>query len=179
MRTRTAAFRETRERQWPPTLSKTVAASVLGLATSWPNAVDVSYPEIHIDPHFATDGRYFTGTSETSATVRAPKADLDAINEAFVLRNASELRSFISDKPGLVSLILEAFAVAQEYFSDTAMLLDLLEDSESDRIGVELSVQTTTGLEEAQATLEAFDQAWWLANMTRAGSLLTVTLEYL
>jgi hypothetical protein len=57
-------------------------------------------------------------------------------------------------------------------------LLDLLHDSESDRVGVELSIQTTKAPDEAQVTLESFDQAWWLANMTRAESLLTVSLEY-
>jgi hypothetical protein len=166
------------EKQWGPTLS-TVAASVLGLATYWPaNAVDVFYPEIHIVPDSATDGLYFTGTSQTAATVRAPKADLDAIDEAFVLRNASEVRRFVADKPELASLIIEAFAVAHEYFPDTPVLLDLLHDSESDRVGVELSIQTTKAPDEAQVTLESFDQAWWLANMTRAESLLTVSLEY-
>lgn len=168
---------QTKEKRWRPALS-TVAASVLGLTTYLPSAFDVRTSEITIPGYFGFGGRHYAAASETAVTVRAPKADLDAINESFVLRNASELRKFIADKPELVSLIVEAFTVAQHYFPDAPAVLDLLEDSESDRVGVEFSVQTTRAPEEAQATLESFDQAWWLANMTRASSLLTISLEY-
>jgi hypothetical protein len=141
---------QTKEKRWRPALS-TVAASVLGLSTYLPSAFDVRYSEIAVPEYGGSDGRYYA--SETAVTVRAPKADLDAISESFVLRNASELRKFIADKPELVSLIVEAFTVAQRYFPDAPAVLDLLEDSESDRVGVEFSVQTTKAPKEAQLTL--------------------------
>jgi hypothetical protein len=172
-----SAPQDARDKRWSPALS-TVAVSVLGLATYLPYPLDVGYSQIALSQRLAADEHYYGREGETSVTVRAAQADLDAIHESFVIRNASEVRRFIADRPELVSLIVEALSVIRDYFPESTAVLDLLADRESDRVGVEMSLQTSKTPNVALAMLERFDEDWWLANMTRAHSLLTVSLEY-
>lgn len=162
---------------WLPVLS-TMAASVVGVAAWFGDASGPYEAALTLQPRVDERISYFHRQEATAATVRTNEDQLDALEQLFVTRDTAELRIFLSSRPELVSLIVEAFVSGSQFFPKSPAILELVKEHESDRVGVAMFFTTSTTSDAAMQRLEEFDAAWWLANMTRAQGLLSIAVEF-
>jgi hypothetical protein len=165
----------------PEKLGRSTMAVTVVSALAWLHAGSDSRDEAYILRSSVESHRpklYARWEEATSATVRASVADLEAIDQLFVVSNGRDVREFLASRPKLLALILEALMEGKSYFPDTQPLLDIAMDSESDRVGMAMLFPTSESPDAALKRLSEFDEAWWLANMNRADGLLTVAVEF-
>ena len=93
------------------------------------------------------------------------------------------VRRLLQSEPDLLPLVNEAAEQLSRYFPDARLQLRHVFEPEGDEEELILGalpyqeVDTDPNVGEAMATLDRFDQDWWLQNMRRANGLLIVTLE--
>lgn len=104
---------------------------------------------------------------------------LASVEEHCVLRNSDAVKAFLRAHPELLDLILEAYLHIRHAFGPIpAVVLELLDDPESDFQELVALVETDLGPEEALRGLDWIDTRWWLRNMHRASGLFGINVEF-
>lgn len=118
------------------------------------------------------------GSAATSVTLAAPDLLL-LLERLYVLPQRSTVLAFLSGRPHLVALLLEAHLYLRLYFQDVPCVLTLHENPESgiEQVSLAILVPADHHPEQAIAQLEAFDEGWWLDAMDRAFGELFITIS--
>lgn len=99
--------------------------------------------------------------------------------DAYTLRNPSEVRAFISQRPHLRALLREAPREIAKFFPGAPLSLEVICDPDSDGHGeLVLSIRTQISGRQAFETMKAFDREWRAAHSREARQGLLVTLEW-
>jgi hypothetical protein len=115
-----------------------------------------------------------------ASLVAGSEAYLRLIEEHFVLRDGHDVKAFLRAHPGLLDLVLEAYLHIRRVFGPVpAVILELLDDPESDFRELAALVQTDLDPEEALKGLDWIDVNWWLHAMRRAKGLFGINVEFL
>lgn len=116
------------------------------------------------------------GSAATSVTLTSPDL-LMLLERLYVLPQRSAVLAFLSGRPHLVALLLEAHLYLRLYFQDVQCVLNLHENPESsiEQVGLAILVPADHP-ERAIAQMEAFDEGWWLDAMDRAFGELFITI---
>ena len=100
------------------------------------------------------------------------------LNE-FELVEPYKTRAFLEQHSFMEPLLAELMPQLRSYFSLSPLRLRVIDDPEG--VGpaeMVLDVVTHLDVESARATLDAFDNNWWLDHYDRAQGLLIITLAF-
>ncbi len=93
------------------------------------------------------------------------------------LRDAAVDR-FLALHPELDKLLGEAYQQIQAYFPDSPCRLEVYTDPETTERQLLILIQTQSDFEAAMDRLYQFRDAWWLDNLHRARSKLSIDVEF-
>lgn len=105
---------------------------------------------------------------------------IEAVGARYTLVDPSAVTSFLRDRPGVVTTLIEAVEVIPRYFGPGPVVaLEVVSDPEAHG-DVELyaRIRTDIDVDAALDRLRRFDQEWWLDALPRAQYALTFTIEY-
>lgn len=116
----------------------------------------------------------------TVQTTTATENGMDLLAERFVFRDAPVIANFVRQYPDVVAPLLEAVAVIPRFFGrDVGLVLEVERDREAlDQVQLCALIQTGLDADTALASLDQFDQEWWLDVLPRAAPHLMFALEY-
>ncbi len=116
----------------------------------------------------------------TVSAARATQADLDRLAEYYAFRDPAAVTGFVRDHPEVIGPLLEAVEVVPRYFGpDVPLVLEVVRDPEAhDHTQLFALIQTRLDGEAALASLDRFDDEWWLDALQRANRNLIFSLEY-
>lgn len=100
--------------------------------------------------------------------------------DGYEIGNTQAVESFMDKHPSLHDLLVEARAEITTHFGPgTPVRLDVAVDPEGvDDPELVARVLTKLPVNLAMERLAAFDQAWWLANVSRSQQRLTIDLQF-
>lgn len=105
-------------------------------------------------------------------------AKIARVETMYTLRNALEVKAFLVKHPNLMQLLFEAKEVLENFFGATEIAMELVSDLESSNSKKLFAyVSTKLSPSEALASLDAFDEAWFLKQVNWVGDLLNFSLE--
>lgn len=102
------------------------------------------------------------------------------LRRLYDLRNPTAIQAFLERYPALVDVLVEAYPYLQRHFDVSPPVpLELVQDAEAaDRATLFAFIPTTLPVVEARARMYSFDDAWFLDQLDRVGSLLNFNLEF-
>jgi hypothetical protein len=111
--------------------------------------------------------------------IKDAETGIEEIERSFALRNEPGVAAFLGEHSFLLPLLLESHDRINEQFPNARPVLEVVADPEGAHdFQLALFIHTKLAPEEAMATLERFDETWWLDAMDRARGKLCVTLEF-
>jgi hypothetical protein len=99
---------------------------------------------------------------------------IDKIRSLYVMRDEASVSDFLRRHRRLLPLLADAEPRLRQFFKDSVLSLRTTTDEHGWEMLYAL-VQWTGEPDDALRALDAFDDAWWLANSYPAGSSLTFT----
>ncbi len=118
--------------------------------------------------------------SPGSSIVRSLQAEIDRLARLFVFRIPEAVAGFIREHGFLADVLEDAYVVAQRFFGpNPELILEVVADVEAqDDRQLWIFIRTGLSADEALASLEGLDQAWWLDAMPRTRGYLGIHLEF-
>ena len=161
------------------------AATSLGqLPLSPAQDLDIPASVIRSLPHSLSRTRYTGGQSEAPSTkvweyLVIDVDVLDQVEKLFELRRPLEVRTFLSQNPALLPLLIEMLPQVERHFgTSTAVVLEIVHDPElPDSEQLVAYIQGNRPIKEGLRCLDALDQAWWLVASGSADGKLCLHLE--
>jgi hypothetical protein len=124
------------------------------------------------------EGVFDTRIDDT-ATTRASGAQTWLLERLYVVRDWKRVTAFTQAHPELVPLLFELYAVVNDIFKGSKVVLEVRSDF--DEYANDIMVAYIVSLfkpEETLQLLEEFDHYWWLDAMKQADGLLLVNFAY-
>jgi hypothetical protein len=119
-------------------------------------------------------------TVPTHKSIDFTKTARNAINDLFIIEDATTVNGFINSHTYLKELLIEASEEIKKYFPEAELILEVISDPESDENSDELVLSILTDLEvrESIKRRNEFDRDWWLKNIRRTKGNLCIDIEY-
>jgi hypothetical protein len=113
-----------------------------------------------------------------TAIATGSDVSVDAIVRLFQATDPDRVRAFLSQRPLLRALLVEASDVLPRYFPiGTTSSLDVAQHPESgSRPELVLRINPPLPMSEALKQLDRLDEDWWLDELPRANGELTITV---
>ena len=105
--------------------------------------------------------------------------DVEELERWYSLRKPVEVKRFLSDHAFLLPILVAAYDTIVSYFAPLHLALEVItepESSDDQQLVLFVVVQLTSA--EAFATLQRFDNEWWLDAMDEARGSLCISLEF-
>lgn len=101
------------------------------------------------------------------------------LDEIYTFRERKNALNYLKDNNYLESSLLEAPAKIKKYFTDAALILEVMHDpEEKDSKHLTLFIKTSLPPAEAIGKLEQFDEEWWIDASYRSKGKLSINLEF-
>ena len=95
------------------------------------------------------------------------------------MNDQGEVTSYLDEHAFPVPLLLEAGRIIPSYFPEAGLLLEVATDPEvPDERQLVLSIAPCLAVPEALATLQRFDNDWWLDRLPDVRDKLAITLTF-
>ncbi len=113
------------------------------------------------------------------ATTLVPKKHLELLEYLYHTDDFKTLFVFLDHHPFLVPILIEAFFQIERFFPSFVGFLEVHTDPDDsmDR-QIMLSIMTSLSSEDALATLDQFDEQWWLDALGKAQGKLCIMLGF-
>ena len=100
--------------------------------------------------------------------------------DEYEVRDVGRVTDFLFKNPSLVDLLLEIPAQIRKYFGDEQKLIlsFWLDPEDPTWHHVQVLVPTKFEADKSREKMDKFDWEWWLDNMQRADSKLSISMEF-
>lgn len=101
--------------------------------------------------------------------------------DEYEIRDVERVTDFLFKNPALVDLLLEIPARIKEYFGENQKLVlsFWLDPEDPNWHHVQVLVPTKLGAKESVELMDKFDWNWWLDNLDKADSKLSISTEFI
>ena len=126
------------------------------------------------------DALFLWRRSPGSSIVRSLQDEVERLARLFIFRVPEAVTGFIRENGFLADVLEDAYVVVQRFFGpNPELVLEVVTDAEAqDDRQLWMFIRTGLPADEALASLEGLDQAWWLHAMPRARGRLGIHLEF-
>jgi hypothetical protein len=132
--------------------------------------------------HEQLDISFLSAQAKQEVNLRAVvyEAQVSKLEQVYVFRNSDEIREFLFEHKTIISVLLDARPVLEEFFTDRVVvsleLVDDLEISAEKQLFGYIDVAGSSPVD-AFERLSAFDSAWFLKQFDFTSGLFNFSLE--